>query len=42
MTTIKKRLDEIRTELRNETISYSEIMELHSLVKHLKCLFLIS
>jgi len=35
MTTIKKRLEEIRTELRNERISYGEILELHSLVEHI-------
>ena len=35
MITIKKRLEKLRTELRKERISYSEILELHSLVKHI-------
>jgi len=35
MENVKKRLEELRTELRNECISYGEIAELSSLVEHI-------
>ena len=35
MGNIKKRLEELRTELRNECISYGELAELYSLVEHI-------
>jgi len=35
MTTIKKRLEYLRQEIRAERISYGEIVELQSLVKHI-------
>ena len=31
----KKRLEELRTELRGERISYGELLELQSLVEHI-------
>ena len=31
----EKRLEEIRVELRNECISYGELVELSSLIKHI-------
>ena len=34
-TEIKNRLEELRTELRNECISYGELIELQSLVEHI-------
>jgi len=33
---MKKRLEELRTELRNERISYGELIELQSLVDHIE------
>jgi hypothetical protein len=36
MKDIKKRLEELRTELRNETISYGELFELQSLKEHIE------
>jgi len=35
MENIKKRLEELRTELRNECISYGEIAELQSLTEYI-------
>ena len=35
MKNIKKRLEELRTELRNECISYGELAELHSLAEYI-------
>ncbi len=32
---IKRRLEELRTELRNECISYGELVELESLVEYI-------
>lgn len=35
MESIKKRLEELRTELRNECIGYEELAELHSLAEYI-------
>lgn len=35
MTKIQKRLEEIRKEIRNESVSYGEIAELQSLAKYI-------
>lgn len=35
MEAIKKRLEELREELRDGTISYGELVELHSLAEHI-------
>jgi hypothetical protein len=35
MREIKKRLEELRQEIRNESISIGEIIELQSLIKHI-------
>jgi len=35
MESIKKRLEELRTELRNECISYGELAELQSLTEYI-------
>tara|TARA_R110000765_G_C18898058_1_gene603766 strand:- start:1303 stop:1458 length:156 start_codon:yes stop_codon:yes gene_type:complete len=35
MKEIKKRLEELRQELRNETLSYGELVELQSLSEHI-------
>ena len=35
MKDIKKRLEQLRTELRNECISYGELVELQSLSEHI-------
>jgi hypothetical protein len=35
MNAIKKRLEEIRTEIQNERISYGEIQELQNLVQYI-------
>jgi hypothetical protein len=35
MENIKKRLEELRTELRNECISYGELAELQSLIEYI-------
>jgi len=36
MTNPKERLEELRTELREERISYGELVELQSLVEHIE------
>jgi hypothetical protein len=36
MNAIKKRLEELRNELRNESISYGELIELQSLKQHIE------